>query len=48
MVSDSNSKNLAKIVDKVVNSGLEVMDVIIDKPNIETVFLTLTGRNLHN
>lgn len=48
VVSDSNSKNLAKIVDKVVNSGLEVMDVIIDKPNIETVFLTLTGRNLHN
>ncbi|URZ02480.1 ABC transporter ATP-binding protein [Clostridium felsineum] len=46
VVSDKNSKNIAKIIDIIVNSGLDVLDVIIDRPNIETVFLTLTGRNL--
>ncbi|AAK78217.1 MULTISPECIES: ABC transporter ATP-binding protein [Clostridium] len=48
IVSDKNSKNIAKIIDMIVGSGLEVLDVIIDRPSIETVFLALTGRNLDN
>lgn len=48
IVSAKGSKNLGKIIDMLVNQGIEIMDILIDKPNIETVFLTLTGRSLGN
>lgn len=48
VISDKNSKNLGKIIDLIVNSGNEIMDIIIEKPTLETVFLTLTGRTLRN
>ncbi|MCD2346841.1 ABC transporter ATP-binding protein [Clostridium guangxiense] len=48
IISKKGSKNLGKIIDMLVGSGIEIMDIAIDKPNIETVFLTLTGRSLRN
>lgn len=48
IISKKESKNLGKIIDMLVGSGIEIMDIAIDKPNIETVFLTLTGRSLRN
>lgn len=48
IISKKGSKNLGKIIDMLVNDGIEIEDIAIDKPNIETVFLTLTGRSLRN
>jgi len=48
IISKKGSKNLGKIIDMLVNDGIEIEDIAIDKPNIETVFLTLTGRTLRN
>lgn len=48
VISDKKSKNLGKIIDLIVNSGNEIVDIIIEKPTLETVFLTLTGRTLRN
>ncbi|MFL0250156.1 ABC transporter ATP-binding protein [Clostridium neuense] len=48
IISKKDSKNLGKIIDMLVTDGIEIMDIDIDKPNIETVFLTLTGRTLRN
>lgn len=48
VISKKGSKNLGKMIDMLVNGGIEIEDIAIDKPNIETVFLTLTGRTLRN
>jgi ABC-2 type transport system ATP-binding protein len=48
IISNKGSKNLGKIIDLVVESGFEIIDISIEKPTIEGVFLTLTGRNLRN
>jgi ABC-2 type transport system ATP-binding protein len=48
VISKKGSKNLGKMIDMLVNDGIEIEDISIDKPNIETVFLTLTGRTLRN
>ncbi|SMC25340.1 ABC-2 type transport system ATP-binding protein [Clostridium acidisoli DSM 12555] len=48
IISTKGSKNLGKIIDVIVQSGIEIMDIDIQKPTIEDVFLTLTGRNLRN
>lgn len=48
IISDKNSKNLGKVIDLIVNSGNEITDITIEKPTLETVFLTLTGRTLRN
>lgn len=48
VISKKGSKNLGKMIDMLVNDGIEIEDIAIDKPNIETVFLTLTGRTLRN
>lgn len=48
VISKKGSKNLGKMIDILVNDGIEIDDIAIDKPNIETVFLTLTGRTLRN
>lgn len=48
IISAKKSKNLGRIIDVIVNSGNEIVDIIIEKPTLETVFLTLTGRTLRN
>lgn len=48
IISSKDSKNLGKIIDMIVNSGIEILDIVIDKPSIENVFLTLTGRSLRD
>lgn len=48
IISSKGSKNLGTIIDLIVNSGIEILDINIEKPTIESVFLTLTGRTLRN
>jgi ABC-2 type transport system ATP-binding protein len=48
IISNKGSKNLGKIIDLIVNSGNEILDITIEKPSIEAVFLTLTGRMLRD
>ena len=37
---------IANLLDAASNSGLEVIDVVLRRPNLESVFLQLTGRDL--
>lgn len=48
IISSKGSKNLGTIIDLIVNSGIEILDINIEKPTIENVFLALTGRTLRN
>ena len=47
VLSKKNSKNLSEIIDYVSDSS-EIMSLIVEKPSLETVFLTLTGRTLRD
>jgi ABC-2 type transport system ATP-binding protein len=38
--------DIAALLDAAVHDGLEVVDVILRRPNLESVFLQLTGRDL--
>ena len=38
----------ARLLDAVANSGLELVDVSLRRPNLESVFLHLTGRELRD
>ncbi len=46
--SHKDSKNLSRIIDCIVNADLEIIAMNIEKPTLETVFLTLTGRTLRD
>jgi len=48
VVSHKNSKNLGKIIDSISNTSSEILSLNIDKPTLEGVFLTLTGRTLRD
>ncbi|MFZ5354122.1 MAG: ABC transporter ATP-binding protein [Bacillota bacterium] len=48
VVSQKDSKNLSKIIDCISDTGVEIMSMNIEKPTLETVFLTLTGRTLRD
>lgn len=48
IISKKGSKNLGKIIDLIVSYGIEILDINIEKPSIEDVFLTLTGRIFKN
>lgn len=48
VISQKNSKNLGKIIDSISNTDSEILSVNIDKPTLEGVFLTLTGRTLRD
>ncbi|MCY6483436.1 ABC transporter ATP-binding protein [Clostridium aestuarii] len=48
IVSKKDSKNLGKIIDGIVNSGSDINKINVDKPTLEGVFLTLTGRKLRD
>lgn len=48
VLSQKNSKNLGKIIDTISNTDCEILSINIDKPTLEGVFLTLTGRTLRD
>jgi ABC-2 type transport system ATP-binding protein len=46
--SDAGVNNLNKIIEHFINSQIEIRSLEEKAPNLETVFLTLTGRNLRD
>jgi hypothetical protein len=38
--------DIARLLDAAGRDGLEVIDVVLRRPNLESVFLQLTGRDL--
>jgi ABC-2 type transport system ATP-binding protein len=46
--SDTGVNNLNKIIQHLINNGIEISSLEEKAPNLETVFLTLTGRNLRD
>lgn len=46
--SDIEVNNLNKIVQHLINHSIEISSLEEKEPNLETVFLTLTGRNLRD
>lgn len=46
--SDTGVNNLNKIIEHFINSQIEIRSLEEKAPNLETVFLTLTGRNLRD
>jgi ABC-2 type transport system ATP-binding protein len=37
---------IASLLDAATSAGLDVIDVVLRRPNLESVFLQLTGRDL--
>ncbi|MCX7747869.1 MAG: ABC transporter ATP-binding protein [Clostridia bacterium] len=48
VISKKNSKNLGKIIDAITGTDAEILSLNVDKPTLEGVFLTLTGRTLRD
>lgn len=48
VVSQKGSKNLSRIIESINNSNSEILAIDVDKPSLEGVFLTLTGRKLRD
>lgn len=48
IISQKGSKNLSRIIDAVTNSDSEILGIDVEKPSLEGVFLTLTGRKLRD
>lgn len=48
VISKTDIKNLSSIIDCVVNTGVDILNINIERPNLEGVFLTLTGRSLRD
>ncbi|MGV3467252.1 MAG: ATP-binding cassette domain-containing protein [Heyndrickxia sp.] len=46
--SDTGVNNLNKIIEHLIKNGIEIRSLEEQEPNLETVFLTLTGRNLRD
>lgn len=46
--SAKNSSNLSRIIEVVTNTNSELLTVEIEKPTLESVFLTLTGKSLRD
>ncbi|MBS4174682.1 ABC transporter ATP-binding protein [Bacillus sp. FJAT-49736] len=46
--SDTGVNNLNKIIEQLMKDGAEIRSLEEQEPNLETVFLTLTGRNLRD
>lgn len=46
--SDTGVNNLNKIIEHFISNGIEIRSLEEKAPNLETVFLTLTGRNLRD
>ena len=48
VISKKQSKNLGKIIDCVSDADSEIISLNVEKPTLESVFLTLTGRKLRD
>lgn len=48
VLSKRHSKNLGRIIDYVSDTGAEIISLNVEKPTLESVFLTLTGRTLRD
>lgn len=48
VISEKNSRNLSKIIDCISAAEADILSMNIEKPTLETVFLTLTGRTLRD
>jgi ABC-2 type transport system ATP-binding protein len=48
VISQKGSRNLGRIIDSIGNSNSEILGIDVDKPSLEGVFLTLTGRKLRD
>lgn len=48
VISNKNSKNIASIMEKIIKYDSDIISLNIDKPTLETVFLTLTGKKLRD
>jgi ABC-2 type transport system ATP-binding protein len=48
VISNRHSKNLGKIIDKITELDTEILSLNVEKPNLENVFLTLTGKKLRD
>lgn len=48
VISKKGSSNLSEIIHCIIDSDLEIISLSSEKPDLETVFLTLTGRTLRD
>lgn len=48
VISKKDCRNLSRIIDAVNNSNSEILGIDVEKPSLEGVFLTLTGRKLRD
>ena len=48
ILSKKHSKNLGRIIDCISETDSEIISMNVEKPTLESVFLTLTGRNLRD
>lgn len=48
IISRKNSKNLSRIIDIIANTDSDILSINVEKPTLEGVFLTLTGRSLRD
>lgn len=48
IISKKQSRNLGRIIDSITDYGTEILSLNVEKPNLENVFLTLTGRTLRD
>lgn len=48
VISQKGSRNLSRIIDCINNSNSEIVGIDVEKPSLEGVFLTLTGRKLRD
>lgn len=48
VISQKRSNNLGRIIDCISDAGSEILSMNVEKPTLESVFLTLTGRSLRD
>lgn len=48
VISGKDSNNLNLIIDCIIKQGIKVLSINMEKPTLENVFLTLTGRTLRD
>lgn len=48
IISNKHSKNLGRIIDCISDTDSEILSLNIERPSLESVFLTLTGRSLRD
>jgi len=48
VISQKQSKNLGRIIDCISDGDSEILSMNVEKPTLESVFLTLTGRTLRD